>query len=83
VRVLLSPETLREIDIFMEDRDSNKIPGSKLLTNITGRATMSHFRLRDLLFGEFFTVSEYEKIHRDILERSQALPKDIIPVIDS
>ena len=44
---------------------------------------MSHFRLRDLLFGEFFTVSEYEKIHHDILERSQALPKDIIPVIDS
>ena len=83
VRVLLSPETLREIDIFMEDRDSNKILGSKLLTNITGRATMSHFRLRDLLFGEFFTVSEYEKIHHDILERSQALPKDIIPVIDS
>lgn len=73
--IVLSQEVMHHIWLLTQDINSKREPQSKINITAEWKVTPFPFRLRDLLFGEFLTITECRHIQAEIMSRLNGILK--------
>lgn len=73
--IVLSQEVMHHIWLLTQDINSKIKPQSKINITAEWKVTPFPFRLRDLLFGEFLTITECRHIQAEIMSRLNGILK--------